>query len=373
MTNSITPMFQKTQTSAFEASLAALQNGQERLLQREFFFHDIRVTCHSNRPEILSLLGEMLDSFPRPEVIRGDISYSVLCGEDTAGFPFALPTARRRVETLRLLSGTKLKYYVNLDSTLEYHSYDPQPAVNGSTLTVVSSARPLAITQLEPLERYQPHFLRRYVFLIALGQMMSHFGFVPLHAAAVTAPQHDEVGALILGASGSGKTTLSIGCACEGFGFLADDLVLLRQGERSLYVHSITQEVSLRSNSLGLWDALAFLRAYPADARDKRYCSIEDIRAGAARRQAPVRLVIFPSLSDDSTSQVIPLSKAAVLQELIELGISTVHHPQYSMKSMFALLSQLAEQAAGYRLILARGASDGPQLARSLLAGAADG
>ena len=75
---------------------------------------------------------------------------------------------------------------------------------------------------------YQAAFLRRYVFLLALGQIMGRFGFEPCHAAAITAPWDDHQGALILGESGSGKTTLSLECASLGCGFLGDDLVMLR-------------------------------------------------------------------------------------------------------------------------------------------------
>ena len=340
-----------------------------QLLQKALFFHDVSVVCRTNQPEVLALLEEMLGIFPQPEPMRGEIMYDVLCYGGASQFPLRLPPARKRTETLRLLTNTRLKYYESLDLATEYQSFDALPPINGSALTVINRVEPVITTQLEMPERYQPAFLRRYVFLLALGQVMGRFGFEPFHAAAVTAPWDAQRGALLIGGSGSGKTTLSIGCAIAGCGFLGDDLLMLRAQDSTIAVYAITREVSVRSSSLDLWDDLAFLRRYPADLRDKRYCSIEAIRSGSARLQTPVRLLLFPVLTSEAKSQLIPLSKARTLQELIEQGISRTHQQRPARESMFAFLSLLAQQAPGYQLVISRSAQDGPQMIHPLFTG----
>jgi hypothetical protein len=344
---------------------------RDPLLHRAYFFHDVRVHCHTNHPVILNILDRMLGFFPTPASIRGEANYYVTCYERAADFPLSLPAQRIRTETVRLLTNTKLKYYVSRDYAMEYHSYRAEPGVNGPALSIIHSHDHNALTQLAMLEQYDFAFLRRYVLLLALGQLMHHHGFEPCHAAAITAPWDNNQGALILGPSESGKTTLSLGCASTGYGLLGDDLVMLRmhQSDGQVHVHSITQEVSVRSGTLALWDNLSFLHTYPADARDKRYCTIEQIRAGAMRTQAPIQLLIFPSLTTAATSSITPLSKATTLHELIDLCLSSVKTSPQAQEQLFFLLSTLSEQARGYRLAIARDTNDGPALMRSLFAG----
>jgi hypothetical protein len=220
-------------------------------------------------------------------------------------------------------------------------------------------------------ERYQSTFLRRYVFLLALGQLMHTFGFEACHAGAITAPWDSQQGALILGGSGSGKTTLSIGCATIGCGLLGDDLVMLRvqTPDSTIVANAISHEVSIRSGSLDFWPTLSFLRNVPADQRDKRYTTIECVRAGAACSQAPIRLLLFPSLTEEAQSSVIPLNKASTLQELVNECLDKKYTTHQAQKRLFLFLSTLAEQATGYRIAIARGSNDGPQIVRSLFAG----
>ncbi len=342
-----------------------------KLLEKTGFFHDIAVHCRTNHPQILTSLLAMLGAFPKAARIRGEVEYTIFCYDEAARFPMQLPPARQRTDAIQLLTGTVLKYYRSPDSAREYHSYVPLAAVNGAILTVIERDAPIVTTQLESLKRYQPSFLLRYVFLLALGHVMTRFGFEPFHAAAITAPWDDRQGALLVGASGSGKTTLSIGCAIAGCGLLGDDLILLRAQEQdnAITACAVSHEVAVRSNSLHLWDALAFLAPYPPDGRDKRYCSINDIRAGSARLETPVRLLLFPTLTGETRSRVIPMSKAQALQALIEQTISTGYQHHHTPAALFGLLGQLAQQATSYQVLISRGANDGPAIVKSLFTG----
>lgn len=359
--------------SAIDPS-AETQTQSPGLLEKTFFFHDIAVHCRTNHVQILALLEEMLCAFPAQSHTRGTVQYNVYCYEDAAQFPLRLPSVRERTDAIQLVTNTILKYYRSPDAALDYHSYAALAGVNGTTLTTIERDAPIVTTQLELPERYQPSFLRRYVFLLALGHAMTRFGFEPFHAAAITAPWDRHQGALLVGASGSGKTTLSIGCTITGCGFLSDDLVMLRAQapDNAILACAITHEVAVRSNSLQLWDALALLAQYPADQRDKRYCSIETIRAGSACLQTPIRLLLFPTLTRDTPGRVIPMTKAQTLQALIEQAISKRHQHHHTPETLFAFLGQLAEQARSYQIAISHGATDGPALVKSLFTGEPD-
>jgi hypothetical protein len=364
-------MFNDTLLDTVETAVHKLP---EQVLDNVFFFHDIRVTCRTNHPGIMAILAEMLGMFPEPAKLHAEVTYAVMCYESSAHFPLQLPGLRKRTETVRLLTNTKLKYYQDLASMAEYQSYEPLQPVNGAVLTAISQARNVVLTQLEKPEQYQPTFLRRYVFLLALGQIMGQFGFEPCHAATITSPCDSQQGALIIGESGSGKTTLSLGCASTGCGFLGDDLVMLRKStvDGMISAYAITHEFAVRSSSLKLWDTLSFLYSYPVDLRDKRYCSIEQVRSGVSILHTPIRLLLFPSLTTGTRSAATRMSKAQALRQLIDVSMSKTNKNTQAQTQLFLFLSQLVEQAPGYHLAIAQNASDGPQLVRSLFTGVRD-
>lgn len=342
-------------------------------LRKSYFFHDVQIACLTNHPEVFPILDEMLDVFPRPSRVRGVAAFSIRCYEGARQFAVRLPRARVRTETVALVTDTKLKYYRGEDGRLEYQSYSARPPINEAALSVIDSAQPVALTQLEAPQRYAESFLRRYIFLLALGRVLQQFEFEPCHAAAVTAPWDADLGALIIGASGSGKTTLSVGCASEGFGLLGDDLVMLREGGagEALRAYAITHEVSVRADSLKLWQGLSRLQALPADLRGKRYCHIEEVYPGAGKLQAPIRMLIFSTVVDAAKSTVVRMSKASALQELVEQCMRSGGLMLQEQERQFTLLSALAEHAPGYRVAVARGHRDGPEIVRALLAGGA--
>ncbi len=344
-------------------------NSPGPLFCKTLFFHDVRITCQTNHPTILAILDTMLGIYPEPTSVRGEVTCLIFCYNNASQFPVRLPADRICTEAVRLLTKTKLRYYLSTDYTTQYHRYTALPPVNEATITVISPDDNIALIQLEMPERYQAKFLRRYVLLITLGQLTRRFGFEPCHAAAISAPWDTQQGALIIGASGSGKTTLSLGCTVAGSGLLGDDLIMLRIDAHLINAYTIMREVSVRSDSLDLWQTLSFLRAFPADDRDKHYCTIEEIRNGATRIQTPIRLLIFTSLSTEKKSRLTPLSKARTLQMLVDECLSKKYMYPQAQEQFFSLLCKLSEQARGYQLAIARGATDGPRIVRSLFTG----
>jgi len=102
--------------------------------------------------------------------------------------------------------------------------------------------------------------------------------------------------------------------------------------------------------------------------RDKRYCTIEQIQPAARRLQTSIRLLLFPSLTTATKSVVTRLSKASLLQELVDQCISKRNMSLQTQEQVFSLLGKLVEQAVGYHIAIARGANDGPEIVRSLFA-----
>src|SRR5579863_8877169 len=124
--------------------------------------------CQTNHPSIMATFESMLDSFSVPATLSGTASYTVLCADQAMHFPVPLPHKRIRIDTVRLLTGTRLKYYTSLDRATEFQSYVPLPPVNAAALSAIDTPRNRALTQIEAPECYQMGFLRRYAFMLAL-------------------------------------------------------------------------------------------------------------------------------------------------------------------------------------------------------------
>src|SRR5690242_4887387 len=82
----------------------------EPLLCRAYFFHDIRITCHTNHPAILTISDEMFRIFPERSEPRGEATYYIFCYENASQFPEQVPQNPIHIETIRLLTRTKLTF-----------------------------------------------------------------------------------------------------------------------------------------------------------------------------------------------------------------------------------------------------------------------
>ncbi len=347
---------------------SSTQQSDAELCTTHYFFHDIHIVCHTNAPAIQAALHTLLACFPATNEHHGVLHCYIACYDSREYFPLRLPAQAQQHDTLQLVTNTQLSLYTDVDSNALYQHYAPQAACNGEILSVLHPQHHTAFIQLERAEQYTATFLRRYVFLLALGELLRSYDFVPYHAAALTAPGHDDCGILIPGDSGSGKTTLSLSCASTNYGLLGDDLVLLRlQHPSTLSIYAILPEIAVRTPSLALLPRLAFLHALPTDMRDKRYCTIEELRPGAMRLITQPRILLFPTLTDHTTHLVQRLGQAATLQRLVQHSISSKHTTRTAQEQLFSLLTALATQSTGYQVEIARGKPDLPQLIHSLV------
>jgi hypothetical protein len=84
-------------------------------------------------------------------------------------------------------------------------------------------------------------FVSRYVFRPILDEMLAGRGYVPLHAAGVSARTG---GWIVAGTAGAGKTSLACGLVRRGCGFLADDRLPLRNdGDAGIRMYSFPEYV----------------------------------------------------------------------------------------------------------------------------------
>ncbi len=340
----------------------------EQMLRQELFFHTIRLHCQTNHPALLRMLGVLLDRFPRCATPSGEARYSVFCYCDPAQFPVPLPRHRLRLGEMQLLTGTHLKYYRDNDGVREYQSYIVQPQVNAAALSVIDVRQHEALTQLEPLERYEAAFLQRYVLLLALGRLLHPYGFEPCHAAAICAPWDHRQGALIIGSSGSGKTTLVLSCLQIGMQHLADDVLFLARDDELIYTYAFPEDIGVRTGTLDLLGQHEFMQNLVVDQREKLFVDVQQHFRSQVIGHAPIHLLLFVHAKDrDTDFRAEPIAPAQAVSLLVQEYISRQEAQESAVEDIFELFVDLVAQAPAYRLWLTPDARRNAEQVRMLL------
>ncbi len=160
----------------------------------------------------------------------------------------------------------------------------------------------------------------RYVFtdllMAPLMEMLKHRGFFGLHAAALV---RDGAGYLLPGGAGSGKTTVALSLLKEGFRYLADDKVLLRN----------------RGNGI---EALAFTRRFNVDPDIGQHFSelsfLEDLQPLPGSIKRPL------DISSVYTNTFVPSCRPTVLIHLQRTPLERSRIHQLSTQESFSRLIQ---------------------------------
>jgi len=96
----------------------------------------------------------------------------------------------------------------------------------GRARSITDLERKLAIIVLPGLKPLNKDFISRFIFRPILDSLLSERGYIPIHAAGIA---FGTGGCIIAGPAGSGKTSLLTGLVERGFGFMADDRILVKE------------------------------------------------------------------------------------------------------------------------------------------------
>jgi hypothetical protein len=202
-----------------------------------------------------------------------------------------------------------------------------------------------AVGSLSDSFMYTPLEEQRGLFLFALLMLLSRHGLYPLHAAGVW---HAGCGFLLVGNSGSGKTSVTGALTRSGWHYLSDDSVLLRCGSQGVEAWAFGRQFHC---------APAMLRHFPELARHlrspvigKRLVDVSSVYPGQFRSRFRPRVILFPEITPEPESCLIPLDSTATLVRLLGQGTGLLHSRE-STAAQTAVLNHLARSAHGFRLL----------------------
>jgi hypothetical protein len=154
----------------------------------------------------------------------------------------------------------------------------------------------------------------RAPFRRIIGWWASDHGVPFVHASAVASAAG---AALLAGPSGSGKSTTALTCVLDGMDLLGDDVTLVELGPPAA-AHSVYGWAKVEPNAIARLPALASMRVGVRVAADGEQTVVRPARLA---RQAPLRALLFPTITGDERSEVVDMSPRDALATLVPASL----------------------------------------------------
>ncbi|MCI0393956.1 MAG: hypothetical protein L0332_08405 [Chloroflexi bacterium] len=196
------------------------------------------------------------------------------------------------------------------------------------------------------------------VLFTGLAPLLRQQGYYLSHTFAVT---HHGRALLLVGPSGCGKTTSGLCLVTSGWGFLANDITLLKERPDGIYALPVPGAFSVSPGTLELLPGLASLpdeQLYNS-LTHKSFIPVGEV-ADSWAEAAPVAAVCFLNVSDRPESVLEPLSRAVTLARLLESSVD--RWDEAALPGHVAFLQALSSQAKSYQLHLGRDLEQLPRL-----------
>jgi hypothetical protein len=208
----------------------------------------------------------------------------------------------------------------------------------------------------------------RYVFtdllMAPLMEMLKKRGFYGLHAAALT--KEGAGGYLFPGGAGSGKTTIALSLIKEGFQYLADDKVLLRNEGPGVAALAFTRRFNIDPD-IGLhYPELSFLEnLQPLPKTTKRPFDISSVYPDTFVSSCRPKFLIHLQKTSDLKSRILHLSSIESFRRLVQQTIPSFHRDIAGKQ--LRLFADLARRTEGYLLFNGKDLYESPKRLLELL------
>jgi hypothetical protein len=194
----------------------------------------------------------------------------------------------------------------------------------------------------------RPVWQRRNFWAFAVMKLLRALGWYSLHAAGVVSPK--GVGVLIVGVSGSGKSTLVLGLLRQGWHYLSDDALLLREYEGQVHAMALRRSCFVDADAVWRINDLPLGEERPdTTGRARRRVAVDTAYPRQYRAKCAPRVILFPQLTHRARSALAPLARATAIPLLLTQSGPQLFDRQ-SMPDHLQLLAKLTRQATLYEL-----------------------
>ncbi|WP_456426715.1 hypothetical protein [Rhodocaloribacter sp.] len=200
--------------------------------------------------------------------------------------------------------------------------------------------------------------------ILSLLALLRPHGLYLLHAACLV---RGGAGLLLSARSGSGKSTLAMSLVHEGWRYLSDDILLLRERDGVVEALGMGRHFRLIPDALERFPDLAARITATETFTDKHHLDVDALFPGRYTPHTVPRVLVIPEIADRPVSELSPLPPSAALLHMLGQTTFLARDARLADRHL-ATLRTLALQMKTYRLKAGRDLYDEPARASDLLA-----
>lgn len=184
-------------------------------------------------------------------------------------------------------------------------------------------------------------------FYIMLVEMLRYRGLYYVHASCVAV---GDKGVLISGDTGVGKSTLCITLLREGCKYLSDDGVLLKDEGDNVRILSLPGDFHIDPAISERFEELEKVKnARKYGNGPKRSFRAEDVYPEQFVLEAKQGFILFPEITGEEKSALVPLGRAEALAKLIPSSLLVMMDKDIAPMHL-AALKKIVEKSKSYRM-----------------------
>lgn len=211
---------------------------------------------------------------------------------------------------------------------------------DGSLIVFDGSSTNVHVWVAEPFEIESPKVTQ--LLSHALSPAMRRCEIFELHSAGVIPPGKNQA-IMIAGSSGSGKSTLTSLLASSGWRYMSDDILLLRERGSVIEAQAFRRFFALTAETMSV---VRLSQPKPDPGGKKRVIPEHHFGSQPTESASPVS-VIFPRITGESESRVVPLNTAESMSKLIRLSPWATYDKPTSTAHL-KMLGQLANSTTAF-------------------------
>ena len=193
---------------------------------------------------------------------------------------------------------------------------------------------------------------------------MRRCGLFLLHGAGVLPPGQDN-GLLIVGPSGTGKSTLTFQLTANGWGYLSDDSIFLKETATGIRAQGLRKDFAFKQDTIAAVQ-LEIDEAPTGGLNFKKRVPPEDLFPECLIETAGVTSIVFPELIDSDYSRLERLDPLEVMTRLLKF-CPWACYDKRTAAPYLSILGDLARRASGFALFSGRDLLHVPGAAHRLM------
>lgn len=178
-----------------------------------------------------------------------------------------------------------------------------------------------------------------HIFVQIFNRIIKTPNSALVHGAVVG---RDDKGILFCARGGRGKSTLAVLAMMQGFDYIADDYLVLEKEGDALYSYPIYSIITLSPRMYNeLYDELKGKFVSNNARRDKYVIDVVAYHNNF-RKKYPIKICMFPEITNDAKPSIIPCSKGSAIAQLIYSTIIQMED-RHDIKTILKLISFLKD------------------------------